>query len=104
MFFSNTDLPVPDGPMMAVILPRGMSKVMPSSTVCDPKRFVTPRREMIGSGTVSTDSVPPSSTSSGRVARLGSGSARFLALVVLALVVAFVASARSLCSTCACRA
>src|SRR3954447_12230294 len=49
MFLSSTDLPVPDGPMMALILPFGRSNVMPSSTVCDPKRFVTPRNEMIAS-------------------------------------------------------
>ena len=49
MFFSSTDLPVPDGPRMAVIRPLGTSKVMSSSTVCEPKDLVTPRREMIGS-------------------------------------------------------
>src|SRR5687767_9663729 len=48
MFLSNTDLPVPDGPMMALILPRGTSKVMSCSTVCEPNDFVTPRIEMTG--------------------------------------------------------
>ena len=42
MFLSRTDLPVPDGPRMAVIRPLGTSKVMSSSTVCDPNDLVTP--------------------------------------------------------------
>ena len=46
MFFNSTDLPVPDGPMMALISPRGTSKLMSSRTVCDPNDFVTPRREI----------------------------------------------------------
>ena len=49
MFLSSTDFPVPDGPRMAVIRPLGTSKVMSSSTVCEPKDLVTPRSEMIGS-------------------------------------------------------
>ena len=49
MFLSSTDFPVPEGPRMAVIRPLGTSKVMSSSTVCEPKDLVTPRREMIGS-------------------------------------------------------
>ena len=49
MFLRSTDLPVPDGPMTAVVWPRGMSKVMSFRTVCDPKDFVTPRREMTAS-------------------------------------------------------
>ena len=49
MFFSRTDLPVPEGPRMAVIRPLGTSKVMSSSTVWEPKDLVTPRSEMIGS-------------------------------------------------------
>src|SRR5437588_12937875 len=56
MFLRSTDLPVPDGPMMALILPLGRSKVMSSSTVCDPNRFVTPLSEMIASS-----ACPPSS-------------------------------------------
>src|SRR3546814_18389015 len=44
-FFRSTDLPVPDGPMTAEILPRGMSKEMSSRTVCDPKLFVTFRSD-----------------------------------------------------------
>src|SRR5580658_7712124 len=43
--FRRTDLPVPDGPRMAVIAPLGTSNVMPSSTVCSPKDLLTPRRE-----------------------------------------------------------
>src|SRR5438874_1366794 len=49
MFFRSTDLPVPDGPRMAVMRPFGTSKEMSSSTVCDPKDLVTPRNEMIAS-------------------------------------------------------
>ncbi len=49
MFLSRTDLPVPDGPRMAVIFPLGTSKVMSSSTVLVPNRLVTPRTEMMGS-------------------------------------------------------
>ena len=49
MFLSSTDLPVPDGPMTAVILPRGMSKEMSFRTVWVPKDFVTPRSEMTAS-------------------------------------------------------
>ena len=49
MFFSRTDLPVPDGPRMAVMRPFGTSKLMSSSTVWDPNDFVTPRSEMIAS-------------------------------------------------------
>ena len=49
MFLRSTDLPVPDGPMMALILPLGTSKVMSWSTVWEPNRFVTPRSEMIAS-------------------------------------------------------
>ena len=37
MFFSSTDLPVPDGPMMALILPLGTSKEMSSRTVWRPE-------------------------------------------------------------------
>src|SRR6266540_4773722 len=36
MFLRNTDLPVPEGPSMRVILPLGMSQVMSSRTVCGP--------------------------------------------------------------------
>jgi hypothetical protein len=49
MFLSSTDLPVPDGPMTAVIWPRGMSKVMSRRTVWLPKDFVTSRSEMTAS-------------------------------------------------------
>ncbi len=49
MFFRSTDLPGPDGPRMAVMRPLGTSKVMSSSTVCDPNDLVTPRKEMMGS-------------------------------------------------------
>jgi hypothetical protein len=49
MFFRRTDLPVPDGPMTAVILPRGTSKVMSFRTVCVPNDLVTPRSEMTAS-------------------------------------------------------
>jgi hypothetical protein len=48
-FFNSTDLPVPEGPMTAEILPRGMSNEMSWSTVCDPKLFVTLRREIAAS-------------------------------------------------------
>src|SRR3546814_20479662 len=48
-FFRSTDLPVPDGPMTAEILPRGMSKEMSSRTVCDPKLFVTFRSDIAAS-------------------------------------------------------
>ncbi len=51
MCLSSTDLPVPDGPMMALISPRGMSKDMSSSTVWDPKDFVSPLIEMMASET-----------------------------------------------------
>jgi hypothetical protein len=37
MFLSSTDFPVPDGPKMDVIRPFGTSKVMSSSSVCEPK-------------------------------------------------------------------
>src|SRR5438105_9893472 len=47
MFLSKTDLPVPDGPRMAVMRPLGTSKVMSERTVCDPKDLVTPFREMM---------------------------------------------------------
>src|SRR5579884_1982284 len=50
MFLSRTDFPVPDGPRMAVVLPRGTSKVMSERTVWDPNRLVTPRSEITGSG------------------------------------------------------
>ena len=49
MCLSSTDLPVPEGPMMALILPFGMSKVMSSSTVCEPKDLVSPLMEMMAS-------------------------------------------------------
>ena len=49
MFFRRTDLPVPDGPITAVIWPRGMSKLMSRSTVCEPNDLVTPRSEMTAS-------------------------------------------------------
>ena len=49
MFLSSTDLPVPDGPITAVIWPRGMSKLMSFSTVWEPKVLVTPRSEMTAS-------------------------------------------------------
>jgi hypothetical protein len=42
MVFNNTDFPVPDGPSTADVLPFGTSKVMSSSTVWLPKRFVIP--------------------------------------------------------------
>ncbi len=59
MFLSSTDFPVPDGPRMAVILPLGTSKVMSSSTVCEPNDLVTPRSEMIGSpGAIQACPVP----------------------------------------------
>ena len=48
MCFRRTDLPVPEGPRMAVILLFGTSKLTSSSTVWVPKDLVTPRREMIG--------------------------------------------------------
>ena len=44
MFFSRTDLPVPDGPMIAVMRPLGTSKLMSLRTVCEPNDFVTPRK------------------------------------------------------------
>ena len=46
MFLRSTDLPVPDGPITAVVWPLGTSKLMSFSTVCVPKDFVTPRSEM----------------------------------------------------------
>ena len=49
MCLRSTDLPVPDGPMMALILPRGMSKVMSFSTVWEPKDLVRPLIEMMAS-------------------------------------------------------
>ena len=49
MFFRSTDLPVPEGPITAVIWPRGMSKVMSFSTVWVPNDFVTSRSEMTAS-------------------------------------------------------
>src|SRR5437588_12575862 len=50
MFFSSTDLPVPEGPRTAEILPRGTSKVMFLSTVWLPKRLVTPLSAITASG------------------------------------------------------
>src|SRR5207248_924074 len=41
MCFRNTDLPVPEGPSITVILPFGMSQVRSSQTVCDPKVLVS---------------------------------------------------------------
>src|SRR5438876_10011537 len=49
MFLRSTDLPVPDGPRMAVILPLGTSKVMSCSTVWEPNDLVRSLIEMIGS-------------------------------------------------------
>src|SRR5579875_3930348 len=49
MFLRSTDLPVPEGPKMAVVRPFGMSKLTSSSTVWLPKHLVSPRTEMIGS-------------------------------------------------------
>src|SRR3546814_4993626 len=55
MFLRSTDLPVPEGPITEVICPRGMSKLMSRSTVCDPNDLVTPRSEM----TASSGTPPP---------------------------------------------
>ena len=52
-FFSRTDFPVPEGPRIAVMRPLGTSKVMSFSTVWEPKDFVTPRSEMMASGSLS---------------------------------------------------
>ena len=57
MFLRSTDLPVPDGPNTAEIFPRGTSKVTSLRTVWLPKRLVTPRREMTGSGISPSGSV-----------------------------------------------
>ena len=65
MFLRSTDLPVPEGPMMAVILPLGMSNVMSCSTVWEPNRLVTPRREMIGSGVAASGNVAGAAAASG---------------------------------------
>ena len=42
MFLSRTDFPVPEGRGWPVILPLGTSKLMSSSTVCEPKRLGDP--------------------------------------------------------------
>ncbi len=47
--FSSTDLPVPDGPRIAVIHPLGTSKPMSSSTLWLPNDFATCDRVIIGS-------------------------------------------------------
>ena len=49
MIFSRTDFPVPDGPITAVIRPRGMSKLTSRSTVGAPNDLVTLRSEMTAS-------------------------------------------------------
>src|SRR5437588_7024337 len=43
---SSTDLPVPEGPMMTVISPRGMEALTPSSTVWPLKALTTSRHSM----------------------------------------------------------
>ena len=69
MFLRSTDFPVPDGPRIEVIRPLGTSKVMSSSTVCEPNDFVTPRREMIGSpGAIQGATASVSAVSPGRTA------------------------------------
>src|SRR6266516_4303484 len=44
--FRKTLLPVPEGPSIRVIRPLGMSQVMSSRTVWEPKDFVSPRTEI----------------------------------------------------------
>src|SRR5579872_912786 len=63
MTLSMTDLPVPEGPMMAVVFRRGTSKVTSRRTVWLPKDLVTPRMAMTASG-----DGPDRSTGSSRVA------------------------------------
>ena len=41
MCLMQTDLPVPDGPRIIVIMPSGMPRLRPSSTVLRPKRLTT---------------------------------------------------------------
>ena len=45
---SSVDLPVPDGPMMAMRSPLAMSRSMPASTVAAPKRLIRPSMRIIG--------------------------------------------------------
>src|SRR5207253_7734022 len=77
MFLRSTDLPVPDGPMMALIFPFGRSNVMFSRTVCEPKLFVTPRSEMMASSanplSPEGDSIALDVQGRGRFARFARG-------------------------------
>jgi hypothetical protein len=36
MWLMHTDLPVPEGPMIMVILPSGMAMLSPLRTLCEP--------------------------------------------------------------------
>ena len=51
--FNRTDFPVPEGPRMADVSPRGTSKVMSSRTTWLPNCLETPWMEMTGSATLS---------------------------------------------------
>ena len=49
MCLMQTDLPVPDGPRIIVIIPLGMPRLRPSSTVLRPKRLTTSMNSTVSS-------------------------------------------------------
>ena len=49
MCLMQTDLPVPEGPRIIVIMPSGMPRLRPSSTVLRPKRLTTSMNSTVSS-------------------------------------------------------
>ena len=49
MCLMHTDLPVPEGPRIIVIIPSGMPRLRPSSTVLRPKRLTTSMNSTVSS-------------------------------------------------------